>query len=492
MPRNARTPESAEGATLLTACIWAILALTAYRIALLPFATIDLFVDEAQYWLWGQTLDWGYFSKPPLIGWVIRAFTELGGSDAAFWIRLPGPLLHCATALILVRATREIAPADAAGLVGLAYVSMPIIGIGTVLMSTDTVLLPFFAAALWCWARLTRAPSLGVAALMGLCLGLGMMAKYAAMYFWMCALIAVVMVPAARIRWKDAGLAFVVYLLVFSPNVLWNLTHGMTTVSHTGDNIAWIKEDAGITLNLSGTMDFIGAQFLAMGPILFAGYLWALVRRGRGWPNAWLVWMSLPVLALVTVQALLSRAYGNWALAAYPAALMLAIPALLAVAPRLLWAGLALNAALVLALPVAVTQATGWHIGDNPQPVLRRYTGRANVSNQIIDEARRQNVTAVMVQGREVLADLYHTARDSDVAIYAIPPDGTAHHYYAQTYPYPRDRQGAFLYVTMGAGRSPCTTPLRAPVSEWSTGPGAYRSATMQAYLLDESCWRAP
>ena len=156
MPRNAQTPDDAGAAALGTACIWAILALTAYRIALLPFATVDLFVDEAQYWLWGQNLDWGYFSKPPLIGWLIRAVTDLAGSDAPFWIRLPGPVLHCVTALILVRATREFAPRDAAGLVGLAYVSMPIIGIGTVLMSTATVLLPFFAADLWCWARLQR------------------------------------------------------------------------------------------------------------------------------------------------------------------------------------------------------------------------------------------------------------------------------------------------------------------------------------------------
>ena len=72
----------------------AIAAITLYRIALLPLATADLFVDEAQYWLWGQELAWGYYSKPPLIGWVIRAVTDLAGSDGAFWIRAPGPVLH--------------------------------------------------------------------------------------------------------------------------------------------------------------------------------------------------------------------------------------------------------------------------------------------------------------------------------------------------------------------------------------------------------------
>lgn len=34
-------------------------AITLLRLALLWFDRTDLFVDEAQYWLWGQTLDWG-------------------------------------------------------------------------------------------------------------------------------------------------------------------------------------------------------------------------------------------------------------------------------------------------------------------------------------------------------------------------------------------------------------------------------------------------
>ena len=38
------------------------------RLAAMGFDRTDLYVDEAQYWLWGQHFDLGYFSKPPLIG----------------------------------------------------------------------------------------------------------------------------------------------------------------------------------------------------------------------------------------------------------------------------------------------------------------------------------------------------------------------------------------------------------------------------------------
>ena len=85
----------------LPAALLAVGAITLLRIVALWFNRTDLFVDESQYWLWGQNPDFGYYSKPPLIGWVIRAATELGGSDAPFWVRLPGALFHGMTALIL-------------------------------------------------------------------------------------------------------------------------------------------------------------------------------------------------------------------------------------------------------------------------------------------------------------------------------------------------------------------------------------------------------
>ena len=78
-----------------------------------------------------------------------------------------------------------------------------------------------------------------------------------------------------------------------------------------------------------------------MGPVFFAAYLVVLVaalRRGD-WPARWLVWMSAPIIVLVCVQALLSRAYANWAAPAYVAGIVLTAPWLLARAPRIWRAG---------------------------------------------------------------------------------------------------------------------------------------------------------
>ena len=49
---------------------------TALRVVYLFTAPLDLVADEAYYWDWSRQLDWGYFSKPPLIAWIIALSPE--------------------------------------------------------------------------------------------------------------------------------------------------------------------------------------------------------------------------------------------------------------------------------------------------------------------------------------------------------------------------------------------------------------------------------
>jgi len=102
-----------------------VIAITFVRVVLLAVNGTDLFVDEAQYWLWSQEMALGYYSKPPLIGWVIGLFTVF--SDATFWVRLPAPLFHGATAMILGAIADRLFGARAAVVTALAYVTLPML-----------------------------------------------------------------------------------------------------------------------------------------------------------------------------------------------------------------------------------------------------------------------------------------------------------------------------------------------------------------------------
>src|SRR5436190_2998970 len=57
---------------------------------------LDLAPDEAHYWDWSRHLDWSYYSKGPLVAWLIRLSCEVFGSwseahtgNLMFAVRLP-------------------------------------------------------------------------------------------------------------------------------------------------------------------------------------------------------------------------------------------------------------------------------------------------------------------------------------------------------------------------------------------------------------------
>jgi 4-amino-4-deoxy-L-arabinose transferase-like glycosyltransferase len=149
-----------------------VIFVTLWRIITLHFDTTDLFVDEAQYWFWSQNLDLGYYSKPPMIAWVIRAMTGLAGSNGIFWIRLSGPLIHMATALVLMKIAKRFVSPDIEGWTGATYITLPGVALSSVFFSTDVVLLFFLAVALFAYFGLTRRPSHRAGAVDGRCLRL--------------------------------------------------------------------------------------------------------------------------------------------------------------------------------------------------------------------------------------------------------------------------------------------------------------------------------
>ena len=67
-------PSVAEGPLSgLRGAVFLLGAITTLRLAALSFHALDLYPDEAQYWTWSRDLAFGYFSKPPVIAWLMRS-----------------------------------------------------------------------------------------------------------------------------------------------------------------------------------------------------------------------------------------------------------------------------------------------------------------------------------------------------------------------------------------------------------------------------------
>ena len=310
-------PPFSNGADHLTLLL--ILAVAILRTVVLVISPLELGVDEAQYWLWSQTPDFGYFTKPPLIAWIIGLSHWLFGHNIMA-VRLPACWLHFATALALWQTAAWLYGPKAGRWAALLWISLPAVGLGSFLISTDTPLLFCVALALLAIAGSLRNKISPAHAMIyaGFALGVGMLAKYAALY----PLFGLLLIwasgrhqPAPIIRGKHLLLALVAFLIAASPNLIWNFMHDFSTMRHLGDNANLTKQ----TNDLTESLVFLISQAGVAGPLVFA-LMFGILRAARHERHAgWLMWMAVPVFVLMSLQAYLSEANANWAMTAYPA-----------------------------------------------------------------------------------------------------------------------------------------------------------------------------
>ena len=107
----------------------------------------------SQYWSWSRALDWGYFSKPPMVGWIIAGASAVCGSAEAC-IRAPVALLHMATALAIYGIGRRLYDMRVGAVAALALITLPGVAFSANVVSTDPPLMTFWALGLYALVRL--------------------------------------------------------------------------------------------------------------------------------------------------------------------------------------------------------------------------------------------------------------------------------------------------------------------------------------------------
>lgn len=455
-----------------------------FRILAIGLSDTDLFVDESQYWLWGQKLDLGYFSKPPLIGWVLGFFDAIAPDRTPFWVRLPAPIFHAATALLIALFVRSKVPEwPAAGAMAAAtYLTMPIVGIGSFLISTDTIMAPFLFAAIWLLFEVGPRKSVLFSVMAGGFLGLAFLAKYAAIYGLIGLVLMQVFSPEHRLKPTQLLSFSLAFLIVISPNVYWNLANDLTTLDHTADNAGWVK--TGAAFSFENLLTFIASQVVALGPLVFwsvfVGLFYNSRARFRG-----LIAFVVPAFLVVSAQAFLSEANANWAFAGFLAATVLSTYWFASKNVRLLQLSLLTNLAvsallwLIVAFPTMITLPDG-------SPAGGRYLGQAETSLFIVNVAVENGAKQVVASDRAILADLFFADANDKVSIFTPATAGAPVHYYQQEFSWPENSvpNSNVLLVTLGGAPACDTARFIDSVPEtW-----AYFNKAFKLYLVPGSC----
>ncbi|MBL8555865.1 MAG: glycosyltransferase family 39 protein [Phenylobacterium sp.] len=395
-----------------------VLALSVVRMVALFATPLELYPDEAQYWLWSRTLDFGYYSKPPVIAWAIWATTALGG-DAEAWVRLSATLFQAGATLAVFLIGRRLYGPPTGLAAAALYALMPGVQLSALVAATDAPLLMFLGLTILAYVELLEAGGrrrLGLAAAMGAALGLAFLSKYAAVYALIGLAIHLAVSRRARAAWAPASALAAVLALgaVLAPNLAWNASHHFATFQHTASNAAW----NGVQLfNLAALGAFVGSQFGVFGPIplgaLLVGVFLAARRRRLPDADLTLLCFTLPPLLIVTAQAFISRANANWSGAGYLAGSILAAAWLVRWrARRWLTAAVAMQGAVAaFFLAAVISPALADRVGLANG--LKRARGWSQTADLILDRAAREpGLTAIAVNNRFLFYSTAYYGRD--------------------------------------------------------------------------------
>ncbi len=302
-----------------------ILTLTLFRVFLLFTNGLPLYADEAQYWIWSQHLEFGYYSKPPMIAAIIAASTWLLG-DGVAGIRFLSPIIHMFTSFVILALGRRLFDWQIGALGAIIFITLPSIFLSSMLISTDVPLMLIWVLILYTLYSALETNRLTYWCLSGVLAGLGLMTKYhfaiiapATLIYclWSKSLLSVLKTPGPYV-------AGVIALAIFAPNIYWNWHNNFASFAHTAD-LAGAGSTFSSTSSAKSLAKFMLDQLVVFGPFLLPFTLIGLVRLKHYTKE--LKFLSVPMLtfiAIIAVFAIKNKAYANWTAPAYVSGSLLA------------------------------------------------------------------------------------------------------------------------------------------------------------------------
>ena len=349
---------------------------------------LDLAPDEAHYWDWSRHLDWSYYSKGPLVAYLIRAGCALAGpwsqkliASEMIAVRLPAVACGCMLLVALYLLTLQVyrRAALAAGVVAMAL-TLPVFGAGSSLMTIDA---PFTCC--WGWALVVGYQAIFRNArwawpCLGLLIGVGMLAKYT-MVLWLpsAGLFLLFSRSSRRLLFRPGfWVAAAIGALCCLPILIWNAQHQWVTFRHMSGHAG--LEDPEF-IHWLGPVEFLGGQLALFLGYWFVAWLLAMAAHRPSKESDpglnYLWWMSAPVFVFFLLFSFKNGGgEPNWPVTAYESGLVLTAGWIACQLESSTgwyrrWIVVSLAAACGLGLAVTVFM----HHTDWAQPVLVRLSG---------------------------------------------------------------------------------------------------------------------
>lgn len=420
--------------------------LTLWRFSVLTQLDVSLYVDEAQYWYWAQHLDFGYYSKPPVIALIIACTTSILG-DGETATRIASILIYPFTAAVIFAIGHRLYSAKVGLMSAFLFLLMPGVSVSSLVISTDVPFFLCWAIALYGFIRALESDQWLWWVIIGVASGIGLQSKYTMGVF----AISVVIYLLHRqqwLQWKNPKLWFTAVIagLIWLPNLWWNAEHGFITFRHTYE----ISEGAKQLLNWNQLLTFLGGQFGMFGIAAFPILVYLSVTQ-RDAHSRLLLIFSWTFIAIISLQALQGRANANWAAPAYVAASVLLAQWLSTHQRFWLVLVFALNLllALILYYPQTMLNSVGIELNAKTD-IHKRLRGWPTLGKQYAEIKKKYPEAWLMGSGdRTILSHLAYQARPQQITTWN--PVGRIRHHYDLHNTLADIKAESFVYVSKQA-----------------------------------------
>ncbi|MBD8488549.1 glycosyltransferase family 39 protein [Echinicola sp. CAU 1574] len=295
--------------------------ITFFKILFTATTSLSLFSEETQYWLWGQNLDWNYYSKPLMVAVYNFIFTGIfGNTDVA--VRLSAVLFSAGTAWIVFELGLKMFKSAQVGFwAALMLVVMPYFHLASFFHTTDSSLLFFWALSFyWLWmATETRKTSHWVYA--GLASAMGMLSKNTMVLAIPLIFVYLLLVDAKQLKQKGFYVYCLVFALSFIPIIVWNFQNDFVTFRHVGTlgGVEGESKPFDFGESMKYVSEYAGGQ-LGIISAFFIPFLVMSIRRVIKHKERQVLFIMLPAIGVWCLFFLISitkRVEVNWPAFAY-------------------------------------------------------------------------------------------------------------------------------------------------------------------------------
>lgn len=284
--------------------------------AFILFSNVALSPDEAQYWTWSQHLDFGYYSKPPLIAWQIFLTTTIFG-NTEFGVRFGAILLSTLLAFSIYKLGRNIRLSErCASWAALIFAYSPLGCYLSFAATTDCGMILGIVLAISVLTVGLRDKTCPNYPLMGFWICLGSLYKWTAFAFYPFLFAFLIFCPWLRSRALFYGL--IISLCAFLPTLYWNINHDFATFKH----VFYTVYHKGKASKGGNFFPFLGAQIALFSPLYFFFFLKALLQKKKSLPLLFLSVFSSGWF-IYLILSLFKRMQPNWDIYFYPPAMLL-------------------------------------------------------------------------------------------------------------------------------------------------------------------------